>query len=348
MWIVRVARRRPYSIVGMLIVVAVVAILHVRQSSADSRERSRREAELARDAEIPVAAVKLAPKTRKVVLPGDVRPLRLAVVNARVSGYLFGLAVDVGDRVARNQLLGRVMPPETALELAPLEASLLTRRAIADRLHSLVAGGVAQQDLDRADADVRAAQSAIDRLRAIQRVDTIRAPFAGVVTKRYVDLGALMSAPTGSSRTAQPLVDVSDTSRVRVVVSVGRHDATSVHLGDPLSIARAGDPTHPIAGVITRIAATWIESEVDNPNNALDPGLVVTVTLHVAAPDGVVVPSDAISLVHGTPMVAVIRDDHVHFVVVTIADDDGTIARVIAGLQPGEVVARGRFPDYRM
>jgi hypothetical protein len=52
----------------------------------------------------------------------------------------------------------------------------------------------------------------------------------------------------------------------------------------------------------------------------------------------VVVPSDAISVVHGTPMVAVIRDDHVHFVAVTIADDDGTIARVIAGLQPGEVV----------
>jgi RND family efflux transporter MFP subunit len=339
------------GIVGVVAVVAIglfVLIKHHRHSSADDDERRKREEIAAKGPEVPYILATPAPIMRKIVLPGDIRPYQLATVYARVSGYLAELDVDRGDHVEKNRVLGRVTTPETELQLLPLEANLSTKRAIADRLKPLVpAGVVSQQDLDRAIADVQQAKSEVDRLRALKNFDEIRAPFSGVVTKRYVDVGALMPAPTGATSSAQPLVDVADTSRVRVVIYVGQHDATGVQLGDPVSIQRDDDPLHPVKATVTRIPreldlrtrTMWVEADVDNADGVLYPGLFVTVAMEVPAASGVVIPSDAISLIKGTPAVALMADGKVHFQEIEVADDDGKLARVVNGVKPGDMVA---------
>jgi RND family efflux transporter MFP subunit len=336
------------GIAAAALAILFVVFLHVKHSHANDKERKHREDELAKGPEIPIAVVLPAPKTRRVTLPGDVKALRLAVVYARVSGYLTDLEVDRGDKVVKDQVLGRVTTPETELQLVPLINSLNTKNVIANRLRPLVAKGVvSQQDLDRADADVQDAKSEVDRLKAVKSFDMIRAPFDGVVTKRYVDVGALMPAPTGATQSAQPLVDIADTSKVRVVVYVGQRDATGVSLGDHLSIARDDDPTHPISGSVTRIPqdldlrtrTMWVECELPNPDGRLYPGLFVTVTLDVPAPDGVLIPSDAVALIKGKTSVAVIADGKVKFTPVEIADDDGKVARVVRGLKTGQQIA---------
>ncbi|HEY1817151.1 MAG TPA: efflux RND transporter periplasmic adaptor subunit [Kofleriaceae bacterium] len=322
--------------------------LHHRRTSADDRERAAREHELALGPRITVSAARKAPPTRQISLPGEVRPWRVAVVYARVSGYLDQLLVDRGDRVTKDQILGRVTTPETELQLNPLEANLKTKQAIANRLRPLVPKGlVSQQDLDTADADVQAAQSDVDRLRAFKGFETVRAPFSGIITQRYVDVGALMPAPTGSTQSAQPLVDVADVSTVRVVVYVGQRDATGVHVGDRVMVARDDDPTHPIAAQVSRIPVDldlrtrtmWVEADVPNASGQLYPGSFVTVTLDVPAPTGVLVPSDSIALVAGKPSIAIVKDNVVHFVPVEVTDDDGRSARVVKGVQAGELVA---------
>src|SRR5262249_58057781 len=108
-------------------------------------------------------------------------------------------------------------------------------------------------DLDRADADVHSAQSEVDRLRAIRGYDTIRAPFAGVVTQRYADPGALLPAATGATQSALPLVDIADMSRVRVTIYLGQLEAPLVKEGDPAAIVKDADPAHPIAATVTRL-----------------------------------------------------------------------------------------------
>jgi membrane fusion protein, multidrug efflux system len=338
-------------IVGIALVVAMalfVVLLHHHHSKADADERHKREQELALGPRITVATATKAPPTRTVVLPGDVRAWRLAVVYARVSGYLAELTVDRGDKVTKDQVLGRVTTPETELQLRPLQANLNTKRVIANRLRPLVPKGlVSQQDLDTADANVQQAQSDVDRLEAFKGFEAIRAPFPGTVTQRYVDVGALMPAPTGSTQAAQPLVDIADLSRVRIVVYVGQRDATGIHVGDRASIVRDDDPTHPIAGEVTRIPTDldlrtrtmWVEIDIDNPDDRCYPGLYVTVTLDVPAADGVLIPSDAVALIDGKPEVALIKDGVAHFTKVEIADDDGRTARVVAGLKVGDQIS---------
>jgi RND family efflux transporter MFP subunit len=208
-------------------------------------------------------------------------------------------------------------------------------------------GVVAQQDLDRAEADVTSVRSEVDRLRALRGENSIRAPFAGTVTRRYVDVGALMPAPTASTQTAQPLVDVADVSRVRVVIYVGQRDAVGIHVGDPVEIARYDDPTHPTAAHITRIPqelelrtrTMWVESDLENPRGVFFPGVFVMVTLHVPAARGVQIPADAIALIDGKATVATVADGHVRFVPIEVADDDGRTARVTRGLEAGQWIA---------
>ena len=347
------SRRGPrllYVTGGVLVAVAVlfVWVLHHRRVRADEDERAQRRRQQAAGPEVLVARALAAPAERTIVQPGDVRPWRVATVYARVSGYLADLRVDRGDRVVTGQLLGAVTSPETARQLGPLLDNLATKRVIADRLRPLVPKGVvAQQDLDRADADVQAAKSEVDRLRALMGETDIRAPFPGVVTRRYVDVGALMPAPTGATQSAQPLVDVADLSRVRVVVYVGQRDAIGIHAGDPLDVTRDDDPTHPIHARVMRIPqeldlrtrTMWVETDLDNAQGVFFAGQFVTVTLHVPAPAGVSIPADAIALTAGKPSVAVVRDGHVHFTPIEIADDDGKTARVVRGLSPGDTIA---------
>jgi membrane fusion protein, multidrug efflux system len=338
-------------VVGIAAVVAIalfVLLLHHHHTKADSDERKQREDELAQGPQITFATAVKAPPTRTVVLPGDVRAWRLAVVYARVSGYLAELTVDRGDKVTKDQVLGRVTTPETELQLRPLQANLNTKRVIANRLRPLVPKGlVSEQDLDTADANVQQAQSDVDRLEAFKGFEAIRAPFAGTVTQRYVDVGALMPAPTGSTQAAQPLVDIADLSRVRVVVYVGQRDATGIHVGNHASIVRDDDPTHPIAGEVTRLPTDldlrtrtmWVEIDLDNPGGRLFPGLYVTVTLDVPAAEGVLIPSDAVALIDGKPEVALIKAGVTHFAKVEIADDDGRTARVVKGVAVGDQLA---------
>ena len=147
-------------------------------------------------------------------------------------------------------------------------------------------------------------KSEVDRIGALQGFDVLRAPFAGIVTQRYVDVGALMPAPTNATQSAQPLVDIADTTRVRVVVYLGQRDAVGVRLGDALSVVRDDDPLHPIAGRVTQIPheldprtrTMWVECDLDNPTGKFYPGVYVTVVLDVAAPAGVLIPSAALAL----------------------------------------------------
>jgi RND family efflux transporter MFP subunit len=289
-----------------------------------------------------------APPQRTLNLPGDVRAYRQATLYSKVSGYLKEIRVDRGDTVKANDILGVVAAPETDQQLSSLENGLTAKKQIAARLKALVPTGVAsQQELDRAEADVHTAQADVDRLVAVRGFDVIRAPFDGTITARYADPGALMPAATGATQSAQPLVDIADESRVRIVVYLGQLDAPFVKDGDPCTVVRDADPSKPIVAKITRTAhaldprtrTMWVEVELDNKERLFYPGLFVHVALTLAAAPGLIVPADAVFLRGGQPTVAVVADGRAKFTQIQIGDDDGKTVRVLGGLQAGESVA---------
>jgi len=335
------------GIVAVLLVGALVFLLgRARRDAAATERRERLEATAAG---LPVRTVKVAPAppTRTIDLPGDVRAFRQTTIYAKVSGYLREVRVDRGDVVKTNDVIGVVSVPETDQQLSGLEAELAAKKQLAERTRALVPSGVAAQaELDRADADLKTIQAEVDRLTALRGYNVIRAPWGGTITVRYADPGTLLAAATGSTQSVQPLVELVDMSKVRVVVYLGQLEAPQVKEGDAVAIVRDADPGHPVPATITKVPRALdprtrtmpVEIWLDNDDNLFYPGLFVHVKLTVQAAPAMFVPSEAVLVRAGKPIVAKVENGHAKFTEIQVADDDGKTVRVASGVRVGDEV----------
>ena len=132
-------------------------------------------------------------------------------------------------------------------------------------------------------SNVAAVQANLERLRQLKSYQAVRAPFAGVVTMRNVDAGALVNE--GSTL----LFRVAQTGRLRTFVNIPQSEAASVRKGQEADISVPDLPGRKFKGVVahtsdsldpsTRTLLT--EIQLDNPGHALMPGMFAQATLTI-------------------------------------------------------------------
>ena len=115
---------------------------------------------------------------RQITLPGTIEPFQRARLHSKVAGYLEWISVDIGDRVAKGQVLAKLEVPEMADQYATAEAELGIVES--DRIH-------AEAELERARADLQLKKLTFTRLQGVaaeepdmvplQRVDEARADY---------------------------------------------------------------------------------------------------------------------------------------------------------------------------
>jgi RND family efflux transporter MFP subunit len=331
---------------ALLAAAIVVALLFRHHDRALAREASRRQQEADRGPRVFVTEARAAPASRTMTLPGDVRGFVQSTVYAKVAGYVKSVRVDRGDRVRDGQVLGLLESPEVEQQVRAAEADLAVKRRTFERYQQLVKKDfVSVQDFETARALYEVARATLKQASALRAYLTLRAPFAGVVTARYLDPGALIPAATGSTESALPLVEIADVRRLRVLVFVEQDAAAFVHAGDPVAIRVDQQPDVCIAAPVNRCANAldprtrtmlceiWLDNE-----HRLYPGTFVHVTFQLAAPRTPIVDSGALVLRDQKPSVAVVRDARVHFVPVRPGLDDGKTVQIVDGLRPGERV----------
>jgi membrane fusion protein, multidrug efflux system len=334
---------------GVLIVAAALGagLLYVRHRRALTREAERRRDEVGRGPRVTVAVVKRTPGTRDVTLPADVRGFFQSTVYAKISGYVKSIAVDKGDSVKRDQLLGVLESPEVDQQVAAAVADLMIKRRTFQRYRTLVGRDyVSAQDFDTTRAQYEVAEATLRQARALQAYETLRAPFDGTVTARYVDPGALIPAATGATQGALPFADIADLRRLRITLFLQQDAAAFVQVGDLVDITVDERPDLKIRAPISRIAKALdprsrtmlCEIWTENAHH-LYPGTFVHVTLHLEGPPLPEVPSAALLIHEAKPTLAAIRDSRVHFLTVRSGLDDGKTVQILEGVEPGERVA---------
>src|SRR5207248_3166801 len=82
----------------------------------------------------------------------------------------------------------------------------------------------------------KVARAALVRAQVQKEYQVLRAPFGGTVTARFADPGTLLPAATGSTSSAQPLLEVAQLDRLRVALQLGQDDAARVRVGDKLQL----------------------------------------------------------------------------------------------------------------
>jgi RND family efflux transporter MFP subunit len=336
---------------GVLAVAAVglfaLRLVHGR-ADATSAEAEQRRRDLAAGPRVVVGTVQSVPPGRRLTLPGEVHPWRQATLFAKVSGYVKRMLVDKGDFVREGQLLATLDSPETDQQVMAARASLATRKVIADRYDKLAPQGVvSQQELDQASGNLVVGQAELARASALEAYEGIRAPFPGTITGRFVDVGALLPAATGSTTGAQPLVELTDMSVVRIYIYPGQADAQFVREGTPVKLesdAFVGPPreakvTRATHALDPRTRTMLTEIDLDNKDRALLPGVFMHVSMDLDTPASLAVPAEAVFLREGKPVVAVVADGHAHFTPIEAGDDDGKVVRIVSGLHEGQLVA---------
>ena len=174
----------------------------------------------------------------------------------------------------------------------------------------------------------------------------MRAPFAGIVTARYVDPGALVPAATASTQASLPIVDVASLDTLRIFVYVGQDVAPFVHPGDAADVWQDELPDRRIPAKVTyaagaldpRTRTMQVEVDLDNRGIGMLPGTFAHVGLHVVEPRSPLISSDALVIRDGKTMVAEIQDGKVHYAEIDLGYNDGSNVRVLRGLTGGETV----------
>jgi RND family efflux transporter MFP subunit len=230
---------------------------------------------------------------------------------------------------------------------------------------------VAQQDIDEAlgrdriaEAQVATAQAALAAAREQLEVSRaargktqtlfdyarITAPFAGVITHRYADTGAMIQAGTSSQTQAMPIVRLSQNDRLRLVIPVPESAVSRVHIGARVEIT-VQSLHRTVSGAVARFAERLdtetrtmrVEVDVPNPTLALVPGMYADAALALDQVKGAVVaPVQAVDRTESGARVLVIRRDGVteaRTVTVGIEADDRV--EIKAGLNEGDLVVVG-------
>jgi len=179
----------------------------------------------------------------ELVVPGSMQAYAEAAIYARTSGYLKAWHADLGTRVKAGQLLAEIETPETDQELAQVRASrqqLVSSLALAksslQRWETLrLADAVSQQETDERKAAVAQQEAAlasadanIRRLEELASYRKVFAPFAGVITKRNVDTGALVTAGNSAQ---QQLFYLAQTSPLRGLVPLPETYSVGIKAG---------------------------------------------------------------------------------------------------------------------
>jgi len=138
----------------------------------------------------------------------------------------------------------------------------------------------AKAALSAAQQELEVAQANQKQVSALSDYTRIVAPFAGVVTNRYADTGALVAAGTSSSTQALPVVRLAQISVLRLVLPIPESIAAQIHLGDPVKV-HVQALNQDIQGRVSRFADSLdlltrtMETEIDcdNRDGRLIPGM---------------------------------------------------------------------------
>jgi multidrug efflux system membrane fusion protein len=322
-----------------------------RSSHANALERTASE-----NAEQFVTAVKpkAGPADRTVTLPGTLMGYTESPIYARSTGYIAHWYKDIGDTVKQGDLLATVDTPEVDRELAAAEASREQVKARLDlanisakRWQTLRSDdAVSQQELDerqsalaQAQADFDAANAEVGRLQELERFKSIVAPFPGVITRRNIDVGALVDA--GAEGAGKELFMLAKNDVLKTYVYVPEAFSQRVSNGDRVRVTLNELPGKNFYGAVVRTAdaidtvtrSMQIEVDLPNPDGVLKPGAYADVQLDLPSTGAVVIPANTLLFRAEGLRVAVINaNGQVHLKPATVGEDYGTTLQITQGV----------------
>jgi membrane fusion protein, multidrug efflux system len=322
-----------------------------RASHANALERTT--SEIAKQY-VTIVQPSMEPALRKVVLPGTLMGQTESPIYARSTGYVAHWYKDIGDTVKQGELLATVETPEVDRQLnqaqanrQQVQAGLGLAETSAKRWQTLRShDAVSQQELDekqsalaQSQADLASANAEVGRLEELERFKSVVAPFAGVVIRRNIDVGALVDA--GSEGPGKELFMLARVDVLKTYVYVPEAYSQRVREGQQVRVTLSELPGQTFYGTVARTSdaidtttrSMQIEVDLPNPSGVLKPGSYADVELDLPSAGAAVIPANALLFrAEGLRVAVVGADGVVHLRPVTVGEDYGTTLQILKGV----------------
>ena len=286
------------------------------------------------------------------IFDGTVEAVHKATVSAQTAGRIAEVAYDVDDFVEAGAVLIRFTDVEQSTALRQAEAQLAeagARRTEAEeayrRAQNLVERKLgSQRDLDSAlasrdsaNARVKSAESAVEAARQQLAYTVVTAPYPGIVTERFVEVGESVTP-------GQPLMSGLSLDRLRVVTDLPQTVAGEVRKNPQASlitaegrVAASEITLFPIADPVTNTFR--VRLDLPEGQFGLYPGMFVKVAFQTGEAERLLVPSSAVLKRSEVTAVYVVRSGDVRLRQIRTGQTFGDRTEVLAGLSAGEAVA---------
>jgi membrane fusion protein (multidrug efflux system) len=307
---------------GVLALFALVVLLRLTQGTGQ-QGGTRQQATLVKVEHPTVGSV-----ARTLEFTGDVLPVQQAAIFSKVTGNLEKVYVDMGTRVRKGQTLALIDTTELHLQCQQAAATHQNALLVYGRTKDLFEQNlIAKQDLDNAEANLKVASAAWETATTRLGYATITAPFAGYITKRYLDPGALVTTNNAI------LYTLMDLEEMKVIVNVLERDISLIAEGKEATVFVDAFPGHEFKGIVKRYSQALdlatrtmaVEIDIPNPTLKLKPGMFGKVTIIVEERLHVMT----------LPTAAILKDNE-GFLVYTVVHDTARKVRVEPGIEQGE------------
>jgi HlyD family secretion protein len=261
---------------------------------------------------------------------GVIEPVTVVEVKSKASGEIIEMPVDVGDDVARGQLLVHVEETELRQNLAQAEADLDVARARLNTAESALRRAqemvrtqvITQQEFEQAalehanaNAQFVRAQAALEIARERLAEATVRAPLDGTVIEKSAEVGQVISSPTRDVGGGTVLLRMADLTQVQVRTLVDETDIGKIQPEQPVEIRVEAFSDRTFEGNVLKVEPQAVVQQsvtmfpvivrIENRARLLKPGMTAEVTFLIARRENVLaVPNQAVHTPEGAGTVA--------------------------------------------
>jgi membrane fusion protein (multidrug efflux system) len=301
-----------------------------------------------------VAAQETWPATLHAI--GTVVPVHGVTVSADLPGIVARIAFDSGRSVAKGEVLVQLDTRQERAQLEAAQAHRVLMQLSFDRMRGLREKGVVSQaELDRADAEFKQADARVGEIAAMIERKTIRAPFAGILGIRQINLGEYLSPGAA-------VVPLQTLDPIYVEFAVPQQEVGTLAMGAEVQLAIEGTPSPGRSGRISAIDAVvdeatrnlQVQATFANPDGTLRAGMFVEAQVVVGRGNPVVaLPASSIQYApYGNTVFVVDQVEGengqkylgVRQEFVKLGSARGDQVAVVSGVKPGEqVVTSGVF-----
>jgi membrane fusion protein (multidrug efflux system) len=318
-------------------------------------------------ADIPVSVETVAatrqPMPDTALFTGSLVAERQVRVAADANGSIVEMRVERGDVVTKGQViavvdtaLARLNATASAAQAGLASAQLEAAKLDCARAETLFQGGaIAQAQYDRTMAACKAQEEALSAARAGAAIastqaskTSIRAPFAGQVGDRFVDVGEFVGAQS-------PVIALYAEGALRLRFSVPERQVSLVAMEAPVSITVPAYEGKHFTGVVRFVSPALrdmtrdliVEAVIEDPERLLRPGMFAQVELVVAANDQVVVPEAAVQTEGTVNTVYIVREGRAFATVVRVGSRKEGFVTILTDLRAGDTVVLSPAVDLR-